>query len=105
MGEPVLSTAAVLPCAHGGQARVASVSPRVRVGGTPVLLAGAPAPVAGCANPPPPGPCVTAQFSTAAVRVRVQGRPVLLRSSLAVCAPTGTALLPPVPGQVRVRGV
>jgi hypothetical protein len=54
---------------------------------------------------PPPiagnGPCVTAQFITAALRVQVMGQPVLLQDSQSVCVPTGTPLLPVV-AQTRV---
>jgi len=52
--------------------------------------------VAGCARPPPiagNGPCVTAQFVTAATRVTSNGQPLLLLDSQAVCVPTGTPLL------------
>jgi uncharacterized Zn-binding protein involved in type VI secretion len=109
MAAALLSTASVLLCVHGGQGRAVSVSPRVRVAGSPVLLSGAPATVAGCTNPPPPpgpgaGPCVTAQFTTAALRVRVQGVPVLLQNSSSVCSPTGTPLLASA-AQTGTRGV
>lgn len=60
----------------------------------PVAL-GTPYLVTGCAMPPPPsgnGPCVTAQFVTAATRVLSSGQPLLLFDSQALCAPTGTPL-------------
>jgi hypothetical protein len=62
--------------------------------------------VSGCLLPPPPGangPCVTAQFVTAATRITSNGQPVLLFDSQAVCAPTGTPLLA-VAAQTRVTG-
>ena len=60
----------------------------------------------GCTLPPPPngnGPCVTAQFQTAAARITCEGKPVLLIDSQAVCAPSGTPLAI-VSTQVRVKG-
>jgi hypothetical protein len=46
---------------------------------------------------PPPsagnGPCVTAQFTTAATRVTSNGQPLLLFDSQAMCAPTATPLM------------
>jgi uncharacterized Zn-binding protein involved in type VI secretion len=105
MAVPVLSTATTLLCAHGGQARAVAVSPRVRVAGSPALVAGAPAPVTGCALLPPQGsPCLTGQFLVGATRVRSLGLPVLLQSSASVCPPNPTPLLP-TGAQARVRGV
>jgi len=83
-------------CAHGGQAQPTVVNPRVMVGGQPTVTLGAPYVVAGCALPPPPaanGPCVTAQFVTAATRVTSNGQPLLLLDSQALCVPTGTPLI------------
>jgi hypothetical protein len=46
---------------------------------------------------PPPnlgnGPCVTAQWTTAATRVTSNGQPLLLLDSQATCVPTGTPLI------------
>lgn len=97
MPGPILHLGATVTCSHGGQA-IPSVSvPRVLVSGQPVSTLASPYLVAGCALPPPPaanGPCVTAQFVTAAVRVLAMGQPVLLQDSQSICAPTGTPLLP-----------
>ncbi len=102
----VLHLGATVLCMHGGQAQPVAANPRVRVGGQPVVTLSSTYTVAGCALPPPPaanGPCVTAQFVTAATRVRAGGVPVLLQDSQAVCVPTGTPLNVVVT-QVRVRG-
>jgi hypothetical protein len=83
-------------CAHGGQAQPTTPNPRVTVSGQPTVTMTAPWMVAGCTLPPPPaanGPCVTAQFVSAAVRVTSNGQPLLLLDSQAICAPTGTPLL------------
>jgi len=55
------------------------------------------------AAPAANGPCVSAQWVTAAVRVTSNGQPLLLLASQAICAPTGTPLLI-VATQTRVTG-
>ena len=98
---------ATVMCAHGGQAQPTAVQPRVMVSGQPVTTLAAPYVVAGCAFPPPPaanGPCITAQFVTAATRVMAVGLPVLLMDSQAICAPTGTPVVIAVT-QPRVSGM
>lgn len=102
----LLHVGATVLCTHGGQAQATSPNPRVSVGGQPIVTQSAPYVVAGCAFPPPPvanGPCVTAQWVSAAVRVKAGGMPVLLQDSQAICAPTGTPLNIVVT-QVRVKG-
>ena len=90
-------------CAHAGQATPAAPNPRVTVSGQPTVTLATPYLVAGCPFVPPGGngPCVTAQFVTAATRVTSNGQPLLLLDSQAICAPTGTPLLILVT-QVRV---
>jgi hypothetical protein len=103
----LLHQGATVLCLHAGQAQPVASSPRVSVGGQPVVTQPTGYTVAGCTLPPPPaanGPCVTAQWVTAATRVRVGGVPVLLRDSQAVCAPTGTGLTV-VMTQIRVKGI
>ena len=98
---------ATIMCFHGGQAQATSPNPRVRVGGQMVVTQPAPHMIAGCALPPPPsgnGPCVTAQWITAAVRVRAGRMPVLLADSQAICAPCATGVQI-VATQVRVKGI
>jgi uncharacterized Zn-binding protein involved in type VI secretion len=91
----ILHQGAMVQCAHGGMVEPTVPSPRVTVMGMPIITAGAPWTVAGCAFPPPPvanGPCVVAQWlpPTAAMRVTSMGMPVLVQSSQAICTPTGT---------------
>ena len=90
-------------CAHAGQATPAVPNPRVTVSGQPAVTLASPYLVVGCPFVPPGGngPCVTAQFVTAATRVTSNGQPLLLLDSQAICAPTGTPLLILVT-QVRV---
>jgi hypothetical protein len=101
----VLHLGATVMCSHAGQATPAASVPRVMVSAQPVVVAGTPYLVAGCAFPPPPaanGPCVTGQFTTPAARVFAMGVPVLVNASPSLCAPTGTPL---VPGAVQARVV
>lgn len=91
----LLHVGATVLCAHGGQAQPTAPNPRVLVGGQPTVTMAAPYAVAGCTLPPPAaanGPCVTAQWVTAATRVTSNGQPLLLMDSQALCAPTGTPL-------------
>ena len=92
----LLHLGATVTCAHAGQAQPTAPNPRVLVSGQPTVTLASPYVVAGCPFPPPPagnGPCVTAQFVTAATRVTSNGLPLLLLDSQAICAPTGTPLL------------
>jgi hypothetical protein len=92
----LLHASAQVQCLHAGTARPTAVNTRVLAGGQPTVTLAAPFAVAGCALPPPPGangPCVTAQWTTAATRVTSLGQPLLLLDSQAVCVPTGTGLL------------
>lgn len=102
----LLHSGATVLCLHAGQAQPTMTSPRVKVGGQPVVTQPAPYTISGCALPPPPaanGPCVIAQWVSAATRVKTMGQPVLLQDSQAVCTPTGTGLNI-VMTQVRVKG-
>lgn len=103
----LLHQGATVLCLHAGQAQPTTVFPRVKVGSQPVVTQPTIYTIAGCTLPPPPaanGPCVTAQFITAATRVRAGGIPVLLQDSQAICTPTGTGVNIVVT-QVRVKGV
>lgn len=91
----LLHVGASVLCAHAGQAQPTMPNPRVTVGGQPTVTMAAPYVVAGCTLPPPTaanGPCVTAQWISAATRVTSNGQPLLLMDSQAICAPTGTPL-------------
>src|SRR5262249_19685036 len=103
----LLHIGATVMCSHGGSAQPTVTVPRVLVNGQPIVTIAAPFVVGGCALPPPSagnGPCVTAQFVTAATRVTALGQPVLLFDSQAVCAPTGTPLIVAA-AQPRVTGM
>ena len=95
MPGPLLHVGATVLCAHAGQAQPTTPNPRVSVTGQPTVTLSTLYTVAGCTLPPPTagnGPCVTAQWVTAATRVSSGGVPLLLMDSQAVCVPTGTPL-------------
>jgi hypothetical protein len=97
MPGPVLHLGATVLCAHGGQAMPTAPVPRVLVSAQPVATIAAPYAVAGCAFPPASGgPCVTGQWVVGALRVLAMGQPLAIQTGVAVCAPTGTPLLPVV---------
>ncbi len=105
MPGPLLHLGATVTCAHAGQASPVAPNPRVFVSGQPVVPMASTHLVTGCTLPSNAGgPCVSAQWVTAAARVFAAGAPVLLIDSQAICTPTGTPLLP-VTVQVRVIGM
>jgi hypothetical protein len=92
----LLHVGATVLCSHAGQAQPTVPNPRVTVSGQPTVAITSPYVIAGCTLPPPiaaNGPCVTAQFVTAATRLTSNGQPLLLFDSQAICAPTGTPLM------------
>jgi hypothetical protein len=101
----LLHQGATVLCMHAGQAQPTAPNPRVKVSGQPIVTQSAPYVVAGCPFVPPGGngPCVTAQWLTAAIRIRSNGMPVLLQDSQSICTPTGTPLNIIVT-QMRVKG-
>ena len=91
----LLHVGATVFCAHAGQALPTVPNPRVLVSGQPTTVTTAPWLVAGCPFvPPAPGPCVTAQWVLGTVRMLSNGQPLVVQSGVAICAPTGTPLLP-----------
>jgi hypothetical protein len=102
MPAPILHVGATVLCSHAGQAIPTVPSPRVTVSGMPIATIAAPYAVAGCAFVPPAGngPCVTGQWTVGAVQVTSEGQPVVIMTGVAICAPTGTPLLP-VSAQTR----
>lgn len=100
----VLDFGATVMCAHAGTAQATAPSPRVKVAGQPAVLQSTTYTVAGCSlTSVPSPPCVTAQWTVAAVRVKSGGVPLLLQDSVAVCTPSGQPLQV-VMQQVRVKG-
>lgn len=95
MPAPILHLGATVTCVHAGPATPLTPFPRVLVSGQPVATQATLYAITGCALTGTPNPpCVTGQWVVGAVRVLAGGTPVLLQSSMAVCVPTGTGLLP-----------
>ena len=82
-------------------------NPRVLVSGQPTVPMNSLYVVAGCTLPPPTaanGPCVTAQYITAATRVTSNGLPLLLIDSQAILCALRHAVAR-LGHQTRVTGV
>ena len=98
---------ALVQCAHSpGQATPTQTDQRVKVSGQKIVTQPAPYRISGCSLPPPlagNGPCVTANWTSAAEHVKASGQPVVLTDSQALCAPTGTGLNV-VSTETRVKG-
>lgn len=88
----ILHQGATVLCTHGGQAQATVTNPRVKVGGQMIVTQAAPWSIAGCPFnvSGSPVPCITAQWTTAALRVKAGGQPVLMQDSQAICPPNGT---------------
>src|SRR6058998_3890778 len=101
----LLHVGATVMCMHAGQAQPTVPNPRVMVSNQPTVTQPAPYAVAGCPFTPLAGngPCVSAQWVSAATRLKSNGQPLLLHDSQAVCVPTGTGLNI-VMTQLRVKG-
>lgn len=94
---------ATVLCAHAGPATPTMPSPRVLLGGQPVVTLTSPWVVAGCGlTGSLLPPCVTGQFVVGAMRVRAGGAPLVVQGGASICAPTGTPLQVIVT-QLRVR--
>ncbi len=104
MAAELLHQGATVQCLHTGQAQPMVTNPRVKVGGQPIVTQSSPYTIAGCTLPTQSGgPCVTAQWTSAATKIRAGGQPVLLKTSQATCAPTSTGVNI-LSTQTRVKG-
>lgn len=95
MSAFLLHDNATVLCLHNGQARPNVTNQRVKVSGQKIVTQPGPYTISGCTLPSPPtanGPCVSAQWTSAATRVKAGGIPVLYKDSRATCAPTGTGV-------------
>lgn len=96
MGQPVLTSAAIVICVHGGTAVWTSAA-RVRIAGSPVLCTGDTAAVTACPAQPP---CLALHLS-GANRVFASGRALAIGVSPSQHLPTSQGLV--VHTQERVR--
>jgi uncharacterized Zn-binding protein involved in type VI secretion len=109
MPGPLLHVGAQATCPHSaGQITAIPSSPRVYVGGQPVVTVADQFVIAGCpftvANKPQP--CMKVQWVVPATRVQVNGSPALLQNSVGLCLsadqiPAG----PPTVLSVQTRAV
>jgi hypothetical protein len=89
----LLHAGATVLCSHGGYAQAVVAYPHITVAGQAVVTLPVPWLIAGCAVPSAAGgPCISAQFVTAATRVTSCGQPLLLSDSQATCPYTNVPL-------------
>jgi uncharacterized Zn-binding protein involved in type VI secretion len=113
MPSPVVTSAATIMCAHGGQVTLIPKQMKVMAAGSPVICVGdlAGSPIVGCALPPTPAtvPCtaVASEIPIPMVgmspTVMVGGKPVLLAGVNGIT--TGvppSPLIVAFPGQTKV---
>lgn len=86
----VVTTSTLVLCMHGFPATAVVSSPRVSVGGAPVVtVTAAPSYQVACGVPaPPPAPCVTANWITGSQNVFSNGLPVAIESGTSLCQPS-----------------
>jgi len=105
MASFLIQQGATVMCMHGGQAMPSVPNLRVTLQGASSSVMSGPWVVAGCPGIPSSlPPCVTAQWVVGTTRVTSDGQPLVVISGQAVCAPTGTPLLPLVT-QTRVTAI
>jgi hypothetical protein len=99
----LIQQGASVMCVHGGQALPTVPSPAVTCMGMATATVADPWTVAGCPGVPPASipPCAVAQWTVGTTRVTSYGQPLVILGGVAVCAPSGTPLIPSVT-QVRV---
>jgi uncharacterized Zn-binding protein involved in type VI secretion len=112
MPAPIVTTAARIMCAHGGQVTLIPKQVKVFADGAPVLCVGdlVGSPIVGCAQPPTPltAPClvVASEIPIPMVgmnpKVLVNGKPVLLAGINGITSGVPpSALIVAFPGQVK----
>lgn len=92
----LLIEGAPVTCSHAGLATPTVANPRVKVFGMSTVLASIPFKVTGCTFPAMSSgspPCVTGQWTSAAVRVTSMGQPLVLIDSLSTTVPNGTPMI------------
>jgi hypothetical protein len=115
MPAPIVTAAAKIMCAHGGQVTLIPKQVKVLAGGMPVLCVGdlIGSPIVGCAQPPTPAtaPClvVASEIPIPMVgmnpKVMVMGKPVLLAGINGITSGVPPSqLIVAFPGQVKVQG-
>ncbi len=95
MAAFLLHVGATVACVHvpPGKVQLTPSDSRVKVGGKDIVLQQFIYGVSGCGlSSSAGGPCLTAQWTSAATRVKASGIPVLFTDSQAICVPTGTGL-------------
>jgi hypothetical protein len=85
---PIITTAAMLMCPHGGTVMLQTTNAQARAEGAPMCLVTDVHTVVGCPFTlpgPVPEPCVTVRWQAGATQTQVGGTPVLLQTSVGLC--------------------
>src|SRR5258708_3646797 len=87
MGSPVLTTADVMMCPHGGSVMLVSSQSKVTAGDAQVLRTGDTFTVSGCvfSLPSGPHPCVTVEWHNPSQKSSAVSDKVLTKSSIGTC--------------------
>jgi hypothetical protein len=104
---PILTSASVVMCPHGGMAQLLTTNTDSLIEGSPALLQTDIHPIVGCPfTPVAYSPCLSIQWITAATQTSVRNVPVLLQTSIGLClnaaqAPQGVAIVVYVQQQAK----
>jgi len=104
---PILTSASIVMCPHGGMAQLITTNTDALIQGAPALLQTDMHPIVGCSfTPVAYSPCVLIRWITAATQTSVHNIPVLLQTSVGLClnaaqAPQGTAIVVQVQQQAK----
>ena len=101
MGAPVLTTADVIMCPHGGSVSLSSSQSKVMAGGAALLRPGDSFSISGCSFSTPatgPHPCVSVQWMSPSQTTSAASDHVLTKSSIGLCmagdqAPQGSVMI------------
>ena len=89
----ILTESSLVSCLHQGKAAPAAGFPRVKLGGSAVVLQSVPYTISGCPFPPNSGgPCATGTWSSGSTRVKANNQPLALMATPGTCVPTGVPM-------------
>lgn len=109
MGQ-YLTAASTLMCPHGGLVSPVPADARIRVSGSPIVLASDTFPIGGCAFnvAGAPHPCMQVRWVATALRAAADGAAPLTTDSVGLCQAADAAVQGPVliqATQTEVRGL
>ena len=89
----ILTQSSSVSCSHQGTAKPGAGFPRVKLGGSAVVLQPTPYTISGCPFPPNSGgPCSTGTWTSGSTRVTANKQPLALMAAPGTCVPTGVPM-------------